>query len=63
MTNHILTITADGEDKPCVLIHLGEINPRTAAVTVLNALSSAPKPRKTRSDAGKPKTKPGTATA
>lgn len=62
MTSHTLTIHADGEEKPCVLIHLGEINPKTAAVTVLQALSSAPKPRKTRSDAGKPK-KPATPTA
>jgi hypothetical protein len=62
MTGHTLTIHADGEEKPCVLIHLGEIDPKTAAITVLHALSSAPKPRKTRSDAGHPK-KPATAAA
>lgn len=52
--NHILTISTDDERKTEVVrLHIGHIDPRRAAITVLDALSKIEPTRRQRSDAGK----------
>ncbi len=61
MSNFILTVfDQDQPDEQVIRIHIGQIEPRTAAMTVLKALGDyhPPVPKKTRSDAGKPRKKP-----
>ncbi len=51
---NILTITNEDEDE-VVKLHIADVDPAIATVAILNALAAIPKPRKPRSDAGKPR--------